>query len=74
MNKKSSNLRTNGLNVKLKHRKAQKSVLSGRLSDLWESTGELFAYMRFWTSTAASLTCLFQNNGDFSAKDYAHFF
>ena len=87
MNKKSSNFeKQNGLNFKLKHRKAQKSILSRRLGEpygraedqchisgrLPDYPGELLAYMRFWTSNAAPVACLFQNNGDVSAKDYAH--
>ena len=87
MNKKSSNFeKQNGLNFKLKHRKAQKSILSRRLGDpyrraedqchisgrLPDYPGELLAYMWLWTSNAAPVACLFQNNGDVSAKDSAH--
>ena len=28
--------------------------------------------MRLWTSNAAPFACLFQNNSDVSARDYAH--
>ena len=28
--------------------------------------------MRLWTSNAAPVACLFQNNGDVSARDYAY--
>ena len=82
MNKKSSNFeKQNGLNFKLKHRKAEKSILSRRLGDPYQChisgrlpdyPGELLAYMRLWTSNAAPVACLLQNNGDVSAKDSAH--
>ena len=87
INIKNSNFeKQNGLNFKLKHRKAQKSILSRRLGDpygraedqchisgrLPDDPGELLAYMRLWTSNAAPVACLFQNNGDVSARDYAY--
>ena len=28
--------------------------------------------MRLWTNNAAPVACLFQNNSDVSARDYAH--
>ena len=45
------------------------AILSGRLPDY---LGELLAYILLWTSNAAPVACLFQNNGDVSARDYAH--
>ena len=42
MNKKSSNfVKKNGLNFKLKHRNAQKSILSGRFGALTGRSGDL---------------------------------
>ena len=87
MNKKSSIFeKQNGLNFKLKHRKAQKSILSRRLGDpygrvedqchisgrLPDYPGQLLACMQLWTSNAAPVACFFQNNCDVSAKEYAH--
>ena len=37
----------NGLNFKLKHRKAQKSILSGRFGDLYGRVGDQCLYIQY---------------------------